>query len=57
MVVNRIAWISTTALFVVVAIALFISGYDGYGGVFLAVAAAAAVNLIPLGGKQQQNER
>jgi hypothetical protein len=49
MVVNRIAWSLTTALFVVVSGALFVSGYDGYGGVFLAVAAAAAVNLIPLG--------
>jgi hypothetical protein len=49
MVVNRIAWSVTTALFVIVAITLFLSGYDGYGGVFLAVAAAAAVNLIPFG--------
>lgn len=49
MVVNRIAWTLTTALFVLVAIALFISGYDGYAGVFIAVACAAAVNLIPLG--------
>lgn len=49
MVVNRIAWTLTTALFVLVAIALFISGYDGYGGVFIAVAVAAAVNLVPVG--------
>ncbi|MGH2959463.1 MAG: hypothetical protein ACRDKE_07640 [Solirubrobacterales bacterium] len=49
MVVNRIAWSVTTALFVIVAISLFLSGYDGYGGVFLAVAGAAAVNLIPFG--------
>lgn len=48
MAVNRIAWSITSALFVIAAIALFLSGYDGYGGVFLAVAAAAAVNLIPL---------
>jgi hypothetical protein len=47
MVVNRIAWSLTTALFVIVSVALFLSGYQGYGGVFLAVAAAAAVNLIP----------
>ena len=33
----------------IVSVALFLSGYDGYAGVFLAVAAAAAVNLIPLG--------
>lgn len=47
MVVNRIAWSLTTALFVIVSISLFVSGYDGYGGVFLAVAVAAAVNLVP----------
>jgi hypothetical protein len=51
MVVNRIAWSITAAFFVLVAAALFISGYDGYGGVFLGVAAAAAVNLIPFGGE------
>ena len=49
MVVNRIAWSITTVLFVIVSITLFLSGYDGYGGVFLAVAAAAGVNLIPFG--------
>jgi hypothetical protein len=49
MVVNRIAWSITTALFVIVSISLFASGYDGYAGVFLAVAGAAAVNLIPFG--------
>jgi hypothetical protein len=48
MVVNRIAWTLTTALFFLVAIALFVSGYNGYGGVFIAVACAAAVNLIPV---------
>lgn len=45
--VTQIAWSTTTAAFVLVSIALFLSGYDGYGGVFLAVAAAAAVNLLP----------
>lgn len=54
MVVNRIAWSATTALFVVTSIVLLISGYDGYAGVFLAVAAAAAVNLIPLGGRRSE---
>ncbi|MBI2691362.1 MAG: hypothetical protein HYX29_05415 [Solirubrobacterales bacterium] len=52
MVANRIAWSVTAALFVIVAITLFLSGYNGYGGVFLAVAAAAAVNLIPFGNKK-----
>jgi hypothetical protein len=49
MAANRIAWSLTTLLFVITALALFAAGYDGYGGVFLAVAAAAAVNLLPLG--------
>ncbi|MGH2906074.1 MAG: hypothetical protein ACRDKI_04825 [Solirubrobacterales bacterium] len=47
MVVNRIAWSLTTALFAITSIILFVSGYQGYGGVFLAVAFAAAVNLVP----------
>lgn len=47
MLVDRIAWIITTLMFVAVAVTLFASGYDGYGGVFLAVAAAAGVNLLP----------
>ena len=46
MAANRIAWSLTTAFFVLTALALLISGYDGYAGVFLAVAVAAAVNLI-----------
>lgn len=49
MLVGRIAWSVTTAMFVVTAVLLFASGYQGYGGVFLAVALAAAVNLLPLG--------
>lgn len=48
MVTDRLPWSLATALFVLVAVALFVSGYDGYGGVFLAVAAAAAVNLVPV---------
>lgn len=49
MAVNQIAWILTTVGFLIVAAALFVSGYMGYGGVFVAVALSAAVNLIPLG--------
>lgn len=45
--VGRIAWFVTTLMFISVAVALFASGYDGYGAVFMAVAAAAAVNLLP----------
>lgn len=54
MAANRIAWSLTTALFVITSIALFVSGYDGYGGVFLAVAAAAAINLVPFGEGESQ---
>lgn len=49
MLVGRIAWSVTTAMFVITAVVLFASGYQGYGGVFLAVAVAAGVNLLPLG--------
>lgn len=54
MAANRIAWGITTALFVIVAVALLISGYDGYAGVFLAVAIAAGVNLIPFGQRESE---
>lgn len=54
MLVGRIAWSVTTAMFVITAVALFASGYDGYGGVFLAVAVAAAVNLLPLGRTERE---
>jgi hypothetical protein len=53
---RSIAWSLTTALFVITAVTLFVSGYVGYGGVFLAVAAAAAVNLLPLGSSRPQGE-
>jgi hypothetical protein len=52
MLAGRIAWSLTTLMFAVTAVALFASGYQGYGGVFLAVAFAAAVNLwSPAGGR------
>ncbi len=54
MAVNRIAWSLTTAMFLIAALVLFLSGYKGYGGVFVAVAAAAAINLIPV---QRASER
>lgn len=44
---ERIAWSVTATVFVAVAITLFLTGYDGYGGVFLVVAASAAVNTLP----------
>ena len=41
----RLSWLVTVLLFVVAAILLLLNDYVGYFGVFLAVAAAAAVNL------------
>jgi hypothetical protein len=43
---NRIAWIVTVGLCLITALILLISGYDGYAGVTLAVAIAAAINLF-----------
>ena len=43
---NRIAWIVTVGICLVAALILLISGYDGYAGVTLAVAIAAAINLF-----------
>ena len=48
MAVNRIAWSLTTAMFLIAALVLFLSGYKGYGGVFIAVAVSAAINLVPV---------
>jgi hypothetical protein len=42
----RIAWLVTVAICVVTAFILLLSGYDGYAGVTLAVALAAAINLL-----------
>lgn len=42
---SHIAWLVTVLGFAVAAVLLFLNGYVGYFLVFLAVAAAAAVNL------------
>ena len=42
---SRIAWLVTVAICVMAALILLLSGYDGYAGVALAVALAAAINL------------
>jgi hypothetical protein len=42
---SRIAWLATVAICVIATVILFFSGYDGYAGVVLAVAVAAAINL------------
>jgi hypothetical protein len=41
----RIAWLVTVAGCLLAAVLLLLSGYVGYFGVLLAVAAAAAINL------------
>ncbi len=44
---NRIAWLITVAAALITALLLFISGYNGYGAVAIAVGLSAAINLIP----------
>ncbi len=46
MAIDRIAWIVTVAVALVTALLLLLSGYDGYAGLGVAVAAAAAINLL-----------
>ena len=42
---NRIAWLSTFSVCLLIALILLVSGYLGYAGVLLAIALAAAINL------------
>jgi hypothetical protein len=42
---SRIAWLTTVAVCLIIAVILLISGYLGYAGVLLAIALAAAINL------------
>ena len=42
---TRIAWLTTVAICVVIAVILLVSGYLGYFGVLLAIALSAAINL------------
>jgi hypothetical protein len=42
----RVAWLVTVGLLLVTVLILLIEGYYGYGGVTLAVAVAAAINLL-----------
>jgi hypothetical protein len=42
---SRIAWSCTVATCAIAVVILLLSGYDGYAGVVLAVALAAAINL------------
>jgi hypothetical protein len=42
---NRIAWLTTVGICLVISLILLISGYLGYAGVLLAIALSAAINL------------
>jgi hypothetical protein len=42
---SRIAWLVTVSLCLIAALVLLLSGYNGYAGIALAVALAAAINL------------
>jgi ABC-type Fe3+-siderophore transport system permease subunit len=46
MTVERIAWIVTVLAALVTAVLVLISGYTGYAGLSVAVAIAAAINLL-----------
>jgi hypothetical protein len=43
---TRLAWLLTVGTCLIAALILLLSGYDGYAGVALAVAIAAAINLF-----------
>jgi len=43
---SRISWLVTVAVCLIASLLLLLNGYYGYSGVFLAVGAAAAVNLL-----------
>jgi hypothetical protein len=43
--VTRIAWLVTVVALLLTALLLLLSGYQGYAGLGLAVAASAAINL------------
>ncbi|MDX6680880.1 MAG: hypothetical protein QOG94_919 [Solirubrobacteraceae bacterium] len=42
---QRIAWLVTVAAALITALLLFVSGYNGYGALAIAVGACAAINL------------
>jgi hypothetical protein len=46
MTVTRIAWIVTVLVALLTALLLLLGGYNGYAGLGLAVAFAAAINLL-----------
>ncbi|HTC73649.1 MAG TPA: hypothetical protein VK655_12240 [Solirubrobacteraceae bacterium] len=46
MAISRVAWLVTVLIALITAVALLLSGYQGYAGLGLAVAISAAINLL-----------
>ena len=46
MAVERVAWLVTVLIALITALLLLLAGYQGYAGLGLAVAIAAAINLL-----------
>ncbi len=44
--VARVAWLVTVAVALITALLLLLSGYTGYAGLGVAVAASASINLL-----------
>jgi hypothetical protein len=44
--IKRVGWLVTVLVALITALLLLLSGYDGYAGLGLAVAASAAINLL-----------
>ena len=42
---SRIAWMTTVLACLLTAVLLFVSGYDGYGVIAIAIGGSAAINL------------
>jgi hypothetical protein len=42
---SRLAWLVTVGVCLIAALILLLSGYTGYAGVALAIAASAGINL------------
>lgn len=42
---SRIAWLTTVLACLLTAVLLFVSGYDGYAVIAVAIGASAAINL------------
>jgi hypothetical protein len=44
--VTRVTWIATVVVALITGLLLLLGGYNGYAGLGLAVAVAAAINLL-----------